>query len=678
VKKIFSILFALVLVVSLGLVTAAPVAADPGTTYYVSTAGSDTTGNGTAGNPWRTIQYAIGQVSANDTIMVAAGLYGSVVIDKSLTLKGAQEGVDARTRSGDETIIEPHLDETGISILNATDRVVVIDGLTVQNAAHGITTPEGVMSANITVRNVRVLNPIQFGISITFTARATVEYCYVEGAEIAINAGAVEPFDPTVATFRNNEVVKSRFGITGYLGDSLIEGNVISDFSNGGVGISCQCLNTEIRNNNVTGYVDGTAMTFEKSHHDRPISENVKVKNNNFTGNRRGIYVWPDQTELKGITVNFNNIAGNSRYGVQNDGGETLDATKNWWGDASGPDHWDINPDGEGDRVSDSVDFEPWLGAALITVKTEAVTDDIIAAKEEADTEVTVNGTATVTLAQYAGNPGGDAPRCLTPLDKYIDIYVPDTTEATELEIKLYYTDAEVAAAGIDEESLQPFSWNDTAWVQCSDSGINTASDYIWARISNNTTPSLADLQGTPLGGYGLQSLVLFIATAELPDGEEGEAYEAGLEACVGAGNYTWAIMNGGLPDGLALATDTGTISGTPTRAGVFDFTVTVTDAAQITATAELSITITQKDKCFFATAAYGTDTAEEIDILREFRDKVLLPNSLGARFVSLYYRTSPPIADFISRHEVLKTAVRVGFVDPIVRILNWSHDLWL
>lgn len=81
--------------------------------------------------------------------------------------------------------------------------------------------------------------------------------------------------------------------------------------------------------------------------------------------------------------------------------------------------------------------------------------------------------------------------------------------------------------------------------------------------------------------------------------------------------------------------------------------------------------------ECWFATAARGTDTAKEIDILREFRDMVLLPNRPGAKFVSLYYETSPLIVDFISQHEVLRTAVRVGFIDPIVKILDWTHDLW-
>jgi len=80
---------------------------------------------------------------------------------------------------------------------------------------------------------------------------------------------------------------------------------------------------------------------------------------------------------------------------------------------------------------------------------------------------------------------------------------------------------------------------------------------------------------------------------------------------------------------------------------------------------------------CFIATAAYGTDTAREIDVLREFRDEVLLPNSLGVRFVSFYYKNSPPMADFIARHDVLRAIVREGLVHPVAGVLNISRSLW-
>jgi len=66
---------------------------------------------------------------------------------------------------------------------------------------------------------------------------------------------------------------------------------------------------------------------------------------------------------------------------------------------------------------------------------------------------------------------------------------------------------------------------------------------------------------------------------------------------------------------------------------------------------------------CFIATAAYGTPMAEEIGILREFRDEYLLTNPLGQALVDLYYRVSPPIAEFITEHPSLKPIVRAGLV---------------
>ena len=70
---------------------------------------------------------------------------------------------------------------------------------------------------------------------------------------------------------------------------------------------------------------------------------------------------------------------------------------------------------------------------------------------------------------------------------------------------------------------------------------------------------------------------------------------------------------------------------------------------------------------CFIATAAYGTPMAEEIQILREFRDEYLLTNPLGQALVGLYYRVSPPIAEFIAEHPSLKLIVRTGLLPALV-----------
>jgi len=74
-----------------------------------------------------------------------------------------------------------------------------------------------------------------------------------------------------------------------------------------------------------------------------------------------------------------------------------------------------------------------------------------------------------------------------------------------------------------------------------------------------------------------------------------------------------------------------------------------------------------EKKGCFIATAAYGSPIHPHLDILRDFRDKYLIPNGFGRKLVELYYRYSPSIASFIARHKVLKIAVRINLLPLIV-----------
>ena len=81
--------------------------------------------------------------------------------------------------------------------------------------------------------------------------------------------------------------------------------------------------------------------------------------------------------------------------------------------------------------------------------------------------------------------------------------------------------------------------------------------------------------------------------------------------------------------------------------------------------TAVLTI-VDDESGCFIATAAYGTPIAEEIQILREFRDEYLLTNPVGQALVDIYYSVSTPIAKFITEHPSLKPIVRTGLVPAV------------
>jgi YVTN family beta-propeller protein len=101
--------------------------------------------------------------------------------------------------------------------------------------------------------------------------------------------------------------------------------------------------------------------------------------------------------------------------------------------------------------------------------------------------------------------------------------------------------------------------------------------------------------------------------------------------------------------------------------AGASDTTVTMDATRSCTATFDwIGGNGPVSHGCFIATAAYGSPMAEEVRVLREFRDGYLLTNGPGRALVTAYYRLSPPFAAWLREHDGARAAVRWA-LGPVV-----------
>jgi hypothetical protein len=333
---------------------------------------------------------------------------------------------------------------------------------------------------------------------------------------IAINGNTFQNFngvsvdvrgvtDTTIAKFTNVEIKDNTINAIGsgpelrHAGIRLLNtGANPSEAANGGV------HNVIISGNVITGTSGADSYGIRI---DGP-NNHITIQSNSITRVTNGIAV-REQVAGAGfasdVTAHYNNIEGNTNYGIYNGGTSTLDAENNWWGSSTGPTH-SSNPAGTGDKVSDNVDFTPWLTAPIAAggVKSETVIGSgTVDAMDEADTTVHIDaaGGHTVTVASLASNPGTGFAAGKGSIGKYVDVNLDSVADVTQVEIRLYYTDAEVA--GLDESSLKMYYWTGATWAVCSNTGVNTVANYIWAIISATTTPNLDFLLGGPLGGGG-------------------------------------------------------------------------------------------------------------------------------------------------------------------------------
>ena len=410
-KRIFSILFALVLAVSLMLVPAV-VSANPGTIQVDVNDAACVTGPQL--DPYSvvycSIQDAIDDATADDTIIVADGTYNeNIVVNKSLTLQAASSPTIIGSGGYMKHVIKVTANDVTIS-----EFTVKSDGYCA--AAGGIYLDTGVEGCNITGNNVSEIR-LGYGIYLKSANNNTITSNVVTKGAIpdwATLAGGIYLDGSSGNTIANNTASGTKSGI--YLkysnGNELtdneassnkngiylersnsntVTGNTVSENYHGFY-IKVSSINTfmsnEASNNNYGFYQLGTPNANEIKNNSVTLNtywgiylhngEETEIEGNTISSNGDpstgpgSLYggIWISQyTDASTVSVNCNNIVGNYWYGVYNNNANLLDAENNWWGDCSGPYHPSTNPTATGDTVSDYVDYEPWLCLVEIDIK---------------------------------------------------------------------------------------------------------------------------------------------------------------------------------------------------------------------------------------------------------------------------------------------------------------------
>src|SRR5262249_21178328 len=75
-------------------------------------------------------------------------------------------------------------------------------------------------------------------------------------------------------------------------------------------------------------------------------------------------------------------------------------------------------------------------------------------------------------------------------------------------------------------------------------------------------------------------------------------------------------------------------------------------------------------DACFVATAAYGSLLANDVELLRTFRDRALETSPMGELLVETYYSVGPAVAGVVDESEGLRATTR-EVLAPIVDLIR-------
>jgi hypothetical protein len=336
-----------------------------------------------------TIQAAVDDTDCK-TVDVASGAYGeSVTVSRSVTVRGAQAGQDARGRRGRESVV------SGGTLANFTINAdnVTIDGFTLNGPVDQGTAALVMQGGNSgeTIQNNVINNP---GRAASITAsrsvfrRNVVDNAATAGDGFQGNSTAIHDVTISDNSFAGSKPAHYNADVTFIEGDKNLTVSGNRSTGNGTLAALFKTTGARVTGNTVVGDGASSAIYIGGANHGVTVTDNtisaagaaVKVANdfgdgtnsavtisrNTLRRNQYGVNVAKAST-TGAVQATRNSITGNTLYGVFSDpaAGADTNATCNWWGDSRGP--GPVGP-GRGDKVSSNVVYKPWLKLSSLVV----------------------------------------------------------------------------------------------------------------------------------------------------------------------------------------------------------------------------------------------------------------------------------------------------------------------
>jgi PKD repeat protein len=363
---------------------------------YVAASGADTGDCATSAAPCLTINYAVGQAVAGNTVYVGAGAYPEMVsVTKPLAFRGANVGIAGSGTRGAESVVKgfrtpgnpgtTQVDVTidGFQIDPQGDTALISATLQplvwLRGGANGVTVTNNVFDGGPTTPNCSfnctTMTDAAFGVhsgTVDFSDNVVTDFRRPINIQQPLGAPATNATvaDNVITNFTSRAV--SLAGSTGVqmLGQT-VSGNLISGAgyaapsSPAGMTISNQ--GNTVTGNTITGVASGVYIDICKKF----VMANNSIVNNTITGNGGGVNINVNSDggqcvnsttegsagwvvgggKLDGLTITGNDLSGNTAYAIRHAAynwgywnaaapalsNGPLDASCNWYGTAAGP-----------------------------------------------------------------------------------------------------------------------------------------------------------------------------------------------------------------------------------------------------------------------------------------------------------------------------------------------------